>query len=332
MSIKTRFFIISDTHGAEFEVKEAQSADIVIHCGDLTEESKIEEIRNALQFLKSLKATLKLVIAGNHDFTLDLPTFRSNITDANPPLEEDLVQKEFGEYGEARRLFDEAAADGIVFLDEGHYDFNLENGAHLKVFASPYTPGDRTWGFSYPPGSKRSFAIDKDVDVVITHGPPAGIFDRNTDKEKRLGCECLFAAIARAKPRLHCFGHIHRGWGAKLVTWRDQLNDPPSHFTDIDNSRSVVLEKLANLIPTAKEQNMAEVKARKARKLERYSRDGFCATSHCTGDEAIIQHGAQTLFVNAAIEGSSDSFPVQPPWLVDIELGATLPHLIERYN
>jgi predicted phosphodiesterase len=319
MGIKTRFFIISDTHGAEFEIKEAQRADVVIHCGDLTEESKIEEIRSTLQFLKGLKATLKLVIAGNHDFTLDLPTFRSNIKNANPPLEEHLVQKEFGEYGEARRLFDEAINDGIVFLDEGHHNFNLTNGAYLKVFASPYTPGDHTWGFSYPPGSEHNFLIDKDIDVVITHGPPAGILDKNTDKEKRLGCERLFTAIARSKPRLHCFGHVHRGWGARLVTWRDQLHDPPSHFTDIDNSRSMVLEKLANLIPTT--QDMTDVKARKAKKLEGHLNNGFC--SHCAGDEVAIQQGIQTLFVNAAIEGSSN-FPVQPPWLVDIELAATL--------
>ncbi|KAI2625704.1 ser/Thr protein phosphatase family protein [Hypoxylon sp. NC1633] len=324
MAIKTRFFIISDTHGAAFETKEAQQADVAIHCGDLTEESKITEIHAALQFLKSLKARKKLVIAGNHDFTLDVPTFKTNLAEAGLLQEEYLIKQEFGEYGEARRLFNEAAKDGIVFLDEGTHDIDLENGARLRVYASPYTPGDRSWGFSYPPKSNQNFSIDQAVDVVITHGPPAGIFDRNSDKEKRLGCESLFSAVAQAKPRLHCFGHVHGGWGARFVTWKDQLGDSPSHFTAIDNSRSITLEKLANLVPTARENDMREVRERKAAKLNSYLRDGFCSTSHCAGDERPIQHGAQTLFVNAAIEGLSGTLPIQPPWLVDIELDSIL--------
>ncbi|KAI5925834.1 ser/Thr protein phosphatase family protein [Camillea tinctor] len=322
MGIKTRFFIMSDTHGAAFEAKEAQKADVVIHCGDLTEESKIFEIRDTLQFLKSLDARTKLVIPGNHDFTLDIPKFQANISAANIE-DENLIRREFGEYGEARRLFDEAKRDGIIFLDEGNHNINLENGARLRIYASPYTPGDRTWGFTYPPGSQHDFSIDQGVDVIVTHGPPEGIFDKNSDKEKRLGCKSLFAAVAQTKPRLHCFGHVHGGWGARLVTWRDQLGDsPPSHFTAIDNNRSVFIEKLANMVP--REHDTKEMQEEKAAKLESYSRDGFISTSHCTGDEAPIQRGAQTLFVNAAIEGSTDALPIQPPWLVDIELDPTL--------
>ena len=43
--VKTRFLILSDTHGIEFrsEDKTSQYADVAIHCGDLTEKSKIEE-------------------------------------------------------------------------------------------------------------------------------------------------------------------------------------------------------------------------------------------------------------------------------------------------
>lgn len=57
----------------------------------------------------------------------------------------------------------------------------------------------------------------------------------------------LFGAIARARPRLHCFGHIHDGWGAKMVTWRERLTEKPSHFTDIDNDRSTTIEKLSGI-------------------------------------------------------------------------------------
>ena len=68
-----------------------------------------------------------------------------------------------------------------------------------------------------------------------------------TEFKQRAGCPDLFGAIARARPRLHCFGHIHDGWGAKMVTWRERLTEKPSHFTEIDNDRSTTIEKLSGI-------------------------------------------------------------------------------------
>lgn len=223
-NIKTRFLIISDTHGEEFrpETKPLKHADVTIHCGDLTDGSKIEEYRATIRLLKDRDAPLKLVIAGNHDFTMDIPVFKRKIAEVRPPLDPNLVRREYGDYGEVRQLFKEAEAEaaGIVFLDEGTHRFTLENGALLTVYASPWTPSlGGHWGFQYHPeqGQGHNFAIEKGVDVVITHGPPRGIMDY-TASDQRAGCPDLFAAVARARPRLHCFGHIHEGWGAKLVT------------------------------------------------------------------------------------------------------------------
>lgn len=67
MAIKTIFFIISDTHGKVFDVKAAQRADAVIHCGDLTEEFKIDEFHTTIDLLWQLPAPLNLVISGYHD-------------------------------------------------------------------------------------------------------------------------------------------------------------------------------------------------------------------------------------------------------------------------
>jgi len=80
-TIKTRFLVLSDTHGALLPEnrKSKEPVDVVIHCGNLTQESKLKEFRTATRLLKSIDAPLKLVIAGNHDFTLDTPTFRSKI-------------------------------------------------------------------------------------------------------------------------------------------------------------------------------------------------------------------------------------------------------------
>ncbi|ERF74038.1 hypothetical protein EPUS_03853 [Endocarpon pusillum Z07020] len=315
--IKARLLIISDTHGMDFSPadKPLQQADVAIHCGDLTDGSKLEEFRTAVQLLKDINAPFKLAIAGNHDFTMDIPTYEKKVVEAVPPVDPELVVKEYGAVGEARRLFEEAKHAGIAFLNEGTHYFTLENGALLTVYASPYTPALGTWGFQYHPERGHDFSVGRGVDIVITHGPPKGIMDYTYGRE-RAGCPYLFAAVARARPRVHCFGHIHEGWGARLVTWRDVYGGQPTHFTAIDNERSLVVEKLAHLEPSRFD-TQADAEQR-LKKLERYSQDRCCATSHCLADENPLEHGKQTLFVNAAISGSG--YLVQRPWLVDVEL------------
>ncbi|KAL2810027.1 metallophosphoesterase domain-containing protein [Aspergillus granulosus] len=296
--VRTRFFIISDTHGHELSSKYDEHADVAIHCGDLTTESKIQEFRTAIDLIKSINAPLKLVIAGNHDFTMDIPMFQRKVREANPPLNPDLVRREYGDYGEVRKLFDEAKDNGIIFLDEGTHTFSLPNGTSLKVYASPYTPSLGDWAFQYHPEVGHNFALGNDVDVVITHGPPRGIMDMAYSGE-RAGSPALFEAIARSRPRMHCFGHIHEGWGARLVSWRRKISEKPSHLTDIDNGSSTVVANLSHITPeTGMEKS---------------------TTSHCTGDTNPLTAGSQTLFVNAAFEGTED-LPTQPPWLIDIEL------------
>lgn len=320
MAINTRFLILSDTHGEDFrpQINASQPVDVAIHCGDLTEESKVDEFRTTLKLLTAINAPLKLVIAGNHDFTMDIPQFKKKVSDVQPPLDPDLVKKVYGDFGEARELFDQAAAAGIVFLDEGTHHFTLENGALLTVYASPFTPSLGDWGFQFKREQGHDFSIGKGADVVITHGPPRGILDV-ADSGQRAGCASLFAAAARARPRLHCFGHIHEGWGAKLVTWRERISYTPSHFSDIDNGRSFVVENLSSI--RGGKRDTSEDAAEKAKKLEGFAAQGCRATSHCAGDENPLEPGQQTLFVNAAIQGIEEN-QSHLPWLVDIELPA----------
>lgn len=277
-----------------------------IHCGDLTDESKLEEFKTTFQLLKGIDTPLKLVIAGNHDFTLDTPAFKSLVAEMPGREDPELVMKTNGKHGQVNKLLEEAKWSSIIFLEEGTHHFTLENGASLTVYASPYTPSKGNWGFVYNPEQGHDFQIEG-VDLVMTHGPPEGVMDR-TIEGKRAGCPNLFAAIARARPHMHCFGHIHEGWGAKLVTWRENISERPSHFSDIDNSASQVIAKLSR-----------STGAPEALDETRGTREGCYSTGHCEGDETPINQGAQTLFVNAAIKGSEEN-TMQPPWLIDIEL------------
>jgi hypothetical protein len=220
------------------------------------------------------------------------------------------MEAEFGQNGAAKELLLNAKDDGIVYLDEGSHQFILDNGAILKVYSSPYTPSNGwTWGFQY--NDTHEFNIPRGTDIVVSHGPPLGIWDRHKDssenpaKVKRIGCPQLFQAVAEAQPRLHCFGHVHSDWGARVVTWRPQLSDTPSHFTDIDsnNGRSPIIECLQRLQGT---------------KLEQCRDQHHCHISHCNGDEYPIEPG-KTVFVNASVMGQGGSLD-QFPWLVEIEL------------
>lgn len=298
--VKTRFLIISDTHGLEAFPEDISNlhVDVAIHCGDLTTESKLDEYKASIRLIHSINAPLSLAIAGNHDFTMDIPVFQQKISEVEPPLDAHLVQETYGYAGEARELFDQE--EKITFLDEGTHEFRLGNGALLKIYASPYTPSLGEWGFQYPPDHRHNFTI-QDVDVAITHGPPKGVLDI-THARERAGCPFLFEAIARARPRMHCFGHIHEGWGAKLMTWRQNLSSEPSYLTDFDNERSILIERLSTL-----KSKLTETSA------------GYISTSHCVDDPNPLQVDAHTLFVNAAIEGDA-SLHLQPPWLVELDL------------
>jgi Icc-related predicted phosphoesterase len=60
---------------------------------------------------------------------------------------------------------------------------------------------------------KKWQSIPSDVQVLITHGPPAGILDFTVERN-HAGSTSLLAEISqRIKPQLHLFGHIHEGHG-----------------------------------------------------------------------------------------------------------------------
>ncbi|KAG9843526.1 metallophosphoesterase domain-containing protein, partial [Aureobasidium melanogenum] len=166
---KIRLFIISDTHGKDLARRPSEPVDIVIHCGDLTQESRLSEYKQAIKLLKNIDAPVKLVIAGNHDFTLDDTLYRQKLTEAHLPLpqEDQTVKTAYGDFGEARALFDAERTGknlGIVFLDEGTHDILLDNGVILRIYASPFVPSEENhYGYPYDPLPGHTWAIPSDT-------------------------------------------------------------------------------------------------------------------------------------------------------------------------
>ncbi len=68
--LSTRVVCISDTHSTgEFNLP---NGDILIHAGDLSRKGGHNELEQVLSWFKSLtNFRLKIIIAGNHDITLD---------------------------------------------------------------------------------------------------------------------------------------------------------------------------------------------------------------------------------------------------------------------
>jgi Icc-related predicted phosphoesterase len=95
----------------------------------------------------------------------------------------------------------------------------------LNIYGSPYTPTFYKWAFMRDRGEPiRAIwnKIPENLDILITHGPPYGILDRNRDGVI-CGCEELLKAVKLKKPRYHVFGHIHN-WG------QEPLNIGPTTF------------------------------------------------------------------------------------------------------
>lgn len=291
-------------------------ANILLHAGDLTKLGYRDEHKAMIAMLQDADAELKLVIAGNHDLTLDEEYFtsfgykrhqRELRDDASIYLPDNSIPDPTEPSVDERRAYARSIKDlwtsqtarnaGIIYLEEGMHSFTLSTGATFTVYASPYQPEFYRWAFAYERDEDRynyNPISDKQpenpipdfpaVDVLLTHGPPHGILDR-TVSGLDVGCENLLRAARRARPRVHVFGHIHEGWGAQRGVWRgDGLK--------LENVPTDVEEMLEN-------------------------RSAFYDVSERT--ERPLRFGEETLFVNASV--NTVRYEARnAPWVVDLEL------------
>ena len=139
-TVRTRFLIISDTHTANpFPSSDTDhafrsplpSADVLLHAGDITKVGYINEYESAIQMLSTASAELKLVIAGNHDITLDEKYYHETGKKRfHRNIAEDLdVVKDMW-------IGEDAKKAGIVYMEEGVKTFTLKNGATFTVYPS----------------------------------------------------------------------------------------------------------------------------------------------------------------------------------------------------
>lgn len=160
----------------------------------------------------------KVFVAGNHDVLLD---------------EEFLQRNPERRYEEARTR-DDLDWGSVIYLEDTSFtlDFSqdpndtetAESRNHtsfrkLTVYGSPFTPQYGTSAFQYKPDpdfwTEKFGSLSIVPDILVTHGPPKLHLD--TRGFYRAGCPYLSVEVARMRPRLHVFGHIHASQGREDV-------------------------------------------------------------------------------------------------------------------
>lgn len=165
---------VSDTH--ENPPDRVPDCDILIHAGDATLTGNWAAIKKFNDWLEDQPAKHKIFVPGNHDMLFE----------SNPGMAKGMVPA------------------ATVLLHEAVEVMGV------KIFGSPWTPRFYDWAYNYDPGQAERLwdQIPEGIDVLITHGPPAGILDTAAGG-KSTGCPVLLDRVMKVDPILHVFGHIH---------------------------------------------------------------------------------------------------------------------------
>jgi hypothetical protein len=195
---KTRFVVISDTHGHRPSLLDG---DILLHAGDHTMLGTRKQTEDAFEWLgiQATRFRSVIVTGGNHDFFLYHLSREAGVQATT-----DFVKK-FGK--------------NIYYLEDQMMNIPANDGSPVIIYGSPWTPTFGNWAWNADRGWDIKQIWDKiphyhpllSIDILITHGPAHNTLD--WVGKQRVGCEDLREALALVQPKLHVFGHIHMAYG-----------------------------------------------------------------------------------------------------------------------
>lgn len=171
---------LSDTHELHREV-DVPYGDVLIHAGDFTMMSRSQSaISDFNAWLGELPHPLKIVVPGNHDYFIEGAGSKPHqITNATVLVNESIEVMGLRIWGSPTTIHQGGA-------------FAMSLAADRKALYE---------------------SIPKNVDVLITHGPPLGILDAAPGTSTHVGCQELLEAVTQRSPKLHVFGHVHGAYG-----------------------------------------------------------------------------------------------------------------------
>lgn len=182
-----KLVMLSDLHGHYYNYP-IPDGDVLIIAGDITGSGALPILKQfCIRFGDLLPHKHKIVIAGNHDLCFE---------DQRRDAALEMLQQH-----------------GITYLENSGIQIEGWN-----FWGSPTTPMFYNWAFMK---SRKELydhweTIPNNTDVLITHGPCAGILDANIHGD-HCGCDALLERVSQVKPRLHIFGHIHESHGMKRI-------------------------------------------------------------------------------------------------------------------
>lgn len=195
-----RFVCVSDTHSRPLQ-DPLPEGDVLLHAGDFSMTGRPEEIAAFASWIASQPHPRKILIAGNHDLTLDAASY--------PHTHSRFGHRVAYDTEACRKMI--AQAKGIEYLCDSSTTVD-----GISVYGSPWQPEFGGWAFNLPRGKQcreRWRQIPTGTDVVMTHGPALGHGDL-CSSGARAGClDLLHELQTRVRPRYHVFGHVHEGYG-----------------------------------------------------------------------------------------------------------------------
>jgi hypothetical protein len=155
------------------------AGDILIHCGDMTNTGKASEINSFVQWFASHPHSHKVMIAGNHDITLDERYYANNWKRFHTERCNNLIHEEASDGfvappTSARAIF-YASGSGITALENSGVCIR-----GLNFWGSPFSPEFCNWSHSVErgePAAELWKQIPLGTHVLLTHGPPVGYGD-----------------------------------------------------------------------------------------------------------------------------------------------------------
>lgn len=215
-----RVVCISDTHERHRDLV-VPDGDVLIHAGDITNRGHQSALLDFNDWMGTLPHKHKVVIAGNHDISLE---------------------------SERHRL--EPMFTNFTYL--AHEECEIEG---FKFFGSPYSREfhpDR-WAFQAMMGDRSDLTkalwdlIPSDVDVLITHGPIRGVLDVCPDYYAgvpvNVGDHIL---LDRWKDftqlKLHVCGHVHESYGKVQFSRYQMVNASSLNFSTQKMNAPIVVD------------------------------------------------------------------------------------------
>lgn len=197
---KLKVVCLSDTHNQAADII-IPNGDILIHAGDFTDTGHPQEVAVFNDFLRQSKFEVKIVIAGNHDLTFDIDTYKNSARRYHKE-ETDLIDPK-----KTKELLTDC-----IYLENSSCDLK-----GYKVYGSPYVaPSENYKGFNFTSEEHVQTIRDlipTDTEILITHGPPHMINDLDELGDNK-GCPVLRKTVLeRVKPLYHIYGHVHEAYG-----------------------------------------------------------------------------------------------------------------------